>query len=85
MPLNDRIIYSSNIDDATWWTAPLTPVSITLAALLGFIILFLILGCQQRRQTSVEVMYDDYVDDDAYDATAYDDDFDPSNADPHID
>lgn len=47
-PLNDRIIYSSNIDDATIWTAPLSPISITLAVLLGFIILFLVLGRQQR-------------------------------------
>ena len=79
MPLNGRVIYSSNIDDATWWTAPLTPVSITLAALLGFVILFLILGCQQRRQEVVE----DY-DDEVYDQSAYDD-FDPADTDPHID
>jgi len=78
-PLNDRVIYSSSIDDATWWTAPLTPVSITLAALLGFVILFLVLGCQQRRQEVVE----DY-EDDGIDQTAYDD-FDPSETDPHID
>jgi len=79
MPLNDRVVYSSSVDDATWWTAPLTPVSITLAALLGFIILFLVLGCQQRRQEVV----DDY-DDDGIDQTAYDD-FDLSETDPHID
>ena len=79
MPLNDRVVYSSSSDDATWWTAPLTPVSITLAALLGFIILFLVLGCQQRRQEVV----DDY-EDDGIDQTAYDD-FDLSETDPHID
>lgn len=79
MPLNDRVVYSSSVDDATWWTAPLTPVSITLAALLGFIILFLVLGCQQRRQEVV----DDY-EDDGIDQTAYDD-FDLSETDPHID
>jgi len=77
--LNDRVIYSSNLDDATWWTAPLTPVSITLAALLGFVILFLVLGCQQRRQEVV----DDY-DDDELDESGYDD-YDVSDADPHID
>jgi len=68
MPLNTRVIYSSSIDDATWWTAPLTPVSITLAALLGFIILFLVLGFQQRRQ---EVMEE--YDGDGFDQSAYDD------------
>lgn len=47
-PLNDRVIYSSNLDDGTIWTAPLSPISITLAVLLGFIILFLVLGRQQR-------------------------------------
>jgi len=77
MPLNNRVIFSSNIDDATWWTAPLTPVSITLAALLGFVILFLVLGCQQQRQEIVE----DY-EDDGIDQT---DDYDLYDADPHID
>jgi len=46
----------------------LTPVSITLAALLGFIILFLVLGFQQRRQ---EVMEE--YDGDGFDQSAYDD------------
>jgi hypothetical protein len=54
MPLNERVVYSSNIDDATWWTAPMSPVSITLAALLGFVILFVILHLQQRRQMALE-------------------------------
>jgi len=79
MPLNDRVIYSSNIDDATWWTAPLTPVSITLAALLGFVILFLVLGCQQRK---VEILED--YEDDGNDHVEYDD-YDASEVDPHID
>jgi len=79
MPLNNRVIYSSNIDDATWWTAPLTPVSITLAALLGFVILFLVLGCQQRSQEVVEDYEDDEVDETVYDG------FDLTDADPHID
>ena len=79
MPLNDRVIYSSSIEDATWWTAPLTPISITLAALLGFVILFLILGCQQRTQEVLEDYEDDGIDHAAYD------DFDSSAADPHID
>jgi len=79
MPLNDRVVYSSSLDDATWWTAPLTPVSITLAALLGFIILFLVLGFQQRRQ-EVTDDYEDY----GIDHAEYDD-YDLSEADPHID
>jgi len=79
MPVNDRVIYSSSLDDATWWTAPLTPVSITLAALLGFVILFMVLGCQQRRQEVLE----DY-EYDGIEQTAYDD-LDLSETDPHID
>jgi len=78
MPLNDRVVYSSSIDDATWWTAPLTPVSITLAALLGFVILFMVLGCQQRRQEVIED-YDDMVDQTGYD------DYDHLDVDPHTD
>jgi len=81
MPLNGRVIYSSSIDDATWWTAPLTPVSITLAALLGFVILFLVLGFQQRRQ---EVIEGEFFQDDGVEQTAYDE-YDPLDTDPHID
>jgi len=43
-----RIVYSSNSLDATFWTAPLSPISITLAVLLGFVVLFLVLGRQQE-------------------------------------
>lgn len=53
-PLNDRVVYSSNIEDATLWTAPLSPISITLAVLLGFIVLFLVLGRQQRLEMEAE-------------------------------
>jgi len=61
-----------------WLTGCVCQVSITLAALLGFVILFLVLGCQQRRQEVV----DDYEDDAIDDQAGYDE-FD--DTDPHID
>ena len=46
-PLEGRVIYSSMLADSTFFTAPLSPLSITLAALLGFVVLFIVLGRSQ--------------------------------------
>ena len=42
------------ISDATLWTAPLSPISITLAVFFGFVLLFLILGRQQKLEMEME-------------------------------